>query len=472
MVDVADKSKLNGDMPIGNSLAPDQDGARCLPYSGTLQAGVDFEIDLSLPALRAFIRSVQTLWIDNAAGANQIVVTVFGSNQVLRVPAGESRYLPCLMYPMVPRVTLNRADAGAFQIIFVNVPIPTTAGAPVAGATSVSVTGPLGRRADAASVSVALSTEDVALWPASLGRKAAAASFAVVLATEDVALFPTSLGVKAAAASFAVTQSTEDVARVGIVTETAPATDTASSGLNGRLQRIAQRLTSLIALLPTALGSAAAAASLAVTQSTEDVARVGIVTETAPATDTASSGLNGRLQRIAQRITTLISSTLAVAGPTAADAALTANPVTAGGLAKTANPTAVADGDVVNALHDKLGKQIVVPAIRDLKGVQATTITSSTAETTIVAAAGAGVFADLYALILSNRSATGIYVTIKDATAGTTRAVIYAPANDVRGFALDAGSAIPQAAANANWTATCSASIASLEVTALYVRNI
>lgn len=42
---------------------------------------------------------------------------------------------------------------------------------------------------------------------------------------------------------------------VGAVTETAPATDTASSGLNGRLQRIAQRLTSLIALLPTALTS-------------------------------------------------------------------------------------------------------------------------------------------------------------------------------------------------------------------------
>ena len=40
---------------------------------------------------------------------------------------------------------------------------------------------------------------------------------------------------------------------IGIVTESAPATDTASSGLNGRLQRIAQRITSLIALLPTAL---------------------------------------------------------------------------------------------------------------------------------------------------------------------------------------------------------------------------
>jgi hypothetical protein len=42
---------------------------------------------------------------------------------------------------------------------------------------------------------------------------------------------------------------------IGGLTETAPGTDTASSGLNGRLQRVAQRITSLIALLPTALSS-------------------------------------------------------------------------------------------------------------------------------------------------------------------------------------------------------------------------
>lgn len=43
--------------------------------------------------------------------------------------------------------------------------------------------------------------------------------------------------------------------RIGAGNETAPASDTASSGLNGRLQRIAQRLTSLIALLPAALAT-------------------------------------------------------------------------------------------------------------------------------------------------------------------------------------------------------------------------
>ena len=40
---------------------------------------------------------------------------------------------------------------------------------------------------------------------------------------------------------------------VGAVNEAAPVSDIANSGLNGRLQRIAQRLSSLIALMPTAL---------------------------------------------------------------------------------------------------------------------------------------------------------------------------------------------------------------------------
>lgn len=58
---------------------------------------------------------------------------------------------------------------------------------------------------------------------------------------------------------------------IGAVNETAPATDTASSGLNGRLQRIAQRLTSLIGLLPASLGQKTSANSLAVVPSNDYV---------------------------------------------------------------------------------------------------------------------------------------------------------------------------------------------------------
>jgi hypothetical protein len=44
-------------------------------------------------------------------------------------------------------------------------------------------------------------------------------------------------------------------AQIGAVNETAPASDTASSGLNGRLQRIAQRLTTLVGLWTAATGT-------------------------------------------------------------------------------------------------------------------------------------------------------------------------------------------------------------------------
>ncbi|MGE0290284.1 MAG: hypothetical protein AB7P16_28715 [Bradyrhizobium sp.] len=59
---------------------------------------------------------------------------------------------------------------------------------------------------------------------------------------------PPTPGRAAAAASRPVAIATEDFAALGATNETAPASDTAASGLNGRLQRIAQRCTSLLAL--------------------------------------------------------------------------------------------------------------------------------------------------------------------------------------------------------------------------------
>lgn len=77
-------------------------------------------------------------------------------------------------------------------------------------------------------------------------------------------------GAQATAQSTAVNVASDD-AVVGPKTETAPATDTASSGLNGRLQRIAQRITSLIGLLPSSLGAKTAANSLSVTPASDQI---------------------------------------------------------------------------------------------------------------------------------------------------------------------------------------------------------
>lgn len=60
-----------------------------------------------------------------------------------------------------------------------------------------------------------------------------------------------------------------NAAQVGATNEPAATSDTAASGLNGRLQRIAQRLTSLIGLFPAALGPQTSAASFSVTPASD-----------------------------------------------------------------------------------------------------------------------------------------------------------------------------------------------------------
>lgn len=160
-----------------------------------------------------------------------------------------------------------------------------------------------------------------------------------------------------------------------------------------------------------------------------------------------------------------------VVGEIASGSADSGNPQKIGGVARITNPTAVTDGQRVNGIFDKLGKQICVGAIRDLKGVTQTSVSNTTTETTIVAAV-ASTFLDIYGLVFANTGASTTKVTVKDATAGTTRMVFEVPTLDTRGFMVAVDSAVPQSATNNNWTVTCGTATTALEVTALWVKNI
>lgn len=59
------------------------------------------------------------------------------------------------------------------------------------------------------------------------------------------------------------------IAQLGATNEGAASSDTATSGLNGLIKRVAQRITSLIALLPASLGAKTSAGSLSVTPATD-----------------------------------------------------------------------------------------------------------------------------------------------------------------------------------------------------------
>jgi hypothetical protein len=135
-------------------------------------------------------------------------------------------------------------------------------------------------------------------------------------------------------------------------------------------------------------------------------------------------------------------------------------------------PTAITSGNSSPLQVDTRGRLLSVNSLRANKGVQYTTIATAT-ETTVVTAGTAGVFQDVYAIVVTNTSATATFVDFRDSTAGTIRLSLAAPAGDTRGFTVTADSAMVQATAANNWTATVSGgAVSTIEITMLFVSNV
>ena len=113
---------------------------------------------------------------------------------------------------------------------------------------------------------------------------------------------------------------------------------------------------------------------------------------------------------------------------------------------------------------------VEVATVRETKGRQFATI-SNTDETTIVTTSGtAGVFNDLYGLILTNSGETATKVSVRDVEAGSVVATFEIPASGTGGFMLPVDSALTQTTSASDWTAQLSTET-TLEVTALYVKS-
>ncbi|KKR20040.1 MAG: hypothetical protein UT51_C0009G0014 [Candidatus Nomurabacteria bacterium GW2011_GWC2_39_41] len=143
-------------------------------------------------------------------------------------------------------------------------------------------------------------------------------------------------------------------------------------------------------------------------------------------------------------------STIAV-GPTAADAIDdNSAPIKAGGVARTANPTAVAGGDVVSASYDDVGRQLTRPVqARDLIATAYVSVSNGT-ETTLLAAI-AGSYLDLIYVMGTNNSDVAVTVDLRAVTAGNIVTSVRIPANGTAGVALPVP--IPQDETGNNWTA-------------------
>lgn len=127
-------------------------------------------------------------------------------------------------------------------------------------------------------------------------------------------------------------------------------------------------------------------------------------------------------------------------------------PVQTGGIARTANPTAVSANDVVKSTYDDVGRQLTRPVqVRDLTVTAYTSISNGT-ETTLLAAS-AGSFHDLMYIMLANSSNAAVLVDIRPVTAGNIIATIAVPADGTAGVSMG-GMPIPQSGSDTgnNWT--------------------
>jgi hypothetical protein len=145
-----------------------------------------------------------------------------------------------------------------------------------------------------------------------------------------------------------------------------------------------------------------------------------------------------------------LTSTVAT-GPTVGDAVDDGSaPIQVGGIARTANPTAVAGGDVVKASFDDLGRQLVRHQARDLVLSAYVSLTNGT-ETTL-AAGVASTFLDLIWITGANTSDAAVQVDIRSGTAGSTLLTLEIPAYGTAGAVFGADHLQQEIVAGA-WTA-------------------
>jgi hypothetical protein len=207
----------------------------------------------------------------------------------------------------------------------------------------------------------------------------------------------------------------------------------------------------------------------------------GSVTTAAPAYTTATANAlslntSGGLRVDGSGVTQPISGTVTITPPTGASAtqvqgtvahgvAAAQNPVQMACETRTTNRAVTADAQASRPIVDKLGRQIVkIGQPRELQGKSYMAYnTTTTAEATMIAAGGVGVFNDITFLIItpSNNTATAVTtttnLTLRDGTAGTINYTFRIPPIALNSagppiyLALPQGP-LPQAVANSNWT--------------------
>jgi len=174
-----------------------------------------------------------------------------------------------------------------------------------------------------------------------------------------------------------------------------------------------------------------------------------------------------------QRMVMGSDSTTMVVGNVNSDAADDETPpIKIGGIARTANPTAVAAGDRVSATFDDVGRQVVgLYQVRDLTTTAYATLNTNT-ETNLLAGA-ASTFHDLVYIMGANTSSGAVSFDVRDATGGGVIATINCAAEATAGMAPIVP--IPQNVVADTWTVDFNdtdISNTTVYVSALFIKNV
>lgn len=140
-----------------------------------------------------------------------------------------------------------------------------------------------------------------------------------------------------------------------------------------------------------------------------DDAVIGATNETAPASDTAASGLNGRLQRIAQRLTTLLTALFDNLN-VAHDGVDAGNPLKVGAKALDfgAGPTPVAAGDRTHLYANRHGIPWVLGGHPGIITVEAAYTAAQTDTAIVTVGAGTKIVVTMFAARLDEATTVGV----------------------------------------------------------------
>jgi hypothetical protein len=100
------------------------EGPKCVPIALDFTAITELRLDYQNMQARNFLSMVQTLWVDNYASAVVMSITIPGSAQILKIPAGVQGYFPVLC-PNPVKMIFESTGGVVLQVSLLNFPVLT-----------------------------------------------------------------------------------------------------------------------------------------------------------------------------------------------------------------------------------------------------------------------------------------------------------------------------------------------------------